>query len=58
MPLTTVVVYIVGGFVTTELSTEGIASKNVFNECVSSKSCSAPVTEIGLHLNICLHVIT
>jgi hypothetical protein len=33
---------------------EGISISIVFIECVSSNSCSAPISDMGLHLNICI----
>jgi hypothetical protein len=33
---------------------EGISINNVFIECVSSNSCSAPISDMGLHLKICI----
>lgn len=32
---------------------DGMSIKSVLMECVSSSSCSAPISEMGLHLNIC-----
>lgn len=36
-----------------DIPIEGISINNVLIECVSNSSCSAPISDIGLHLNIC-----
>ena len=48
--LTMLFVYTVGGFVIIDDSTDGIVNRKVLSACVSSKSCSAPVTPTGRHL--------